>query len=159
MPIETIKLADIVIDEALQPHVAVNWDVTRDYGNLMREGAQFPPIRVYRIGGALKLSDGRHRVEARRFIRADDILAEVVEGSMRDALRHAVEFNAQHGLTFTREDQRRAIELYLQEPTMQGWSDRRIAERVHCSHTTVSAVRKKLYGPGPMSDRDEPVVS
>src|SRR3954452_5775355 len=78
MPIETIKLADIVIDEALQPRVAVNWDVTRDYGKLMREGAQFPPIRVYRIDGVLKLSDGRHRVEARKFIRADDILARPV---------------------------------------------------------------------------------
>jgi ParB-like chromosome segregation protein Spo0J len=145
----TLKLTAIAIDETLQPRVAINWDKVREYASHMRDGAQFPPIRVYRIkdSGTLVLSDGRHRYEARKFLRFDTIEADVRDGTMRDALRHAVEFNAQHGLAFTRSDQQRAIELYLKDTLLRSMSDRDIARHLHCSPTTVGTVRRRLYSP------------
>jgi ParB-like chromosome segregation protein Spo0J len=147
--VQTLQLTDIAIDETLQPRVEINWDKVHEYASHMRDGAEFPSIRVYRIkdSGTLVLSDGRHRYEARKFLRLDTIEADVRDGTMRDALRHAVEFNAQHGLAFTRSDQQRAIELYLKDTLLRSMSDRDIARHLHCSPTTVGTVRRRLYSP------------
>ena len=58
--VTTIPLADIIRDRALQPRVGTNRLVVSRYAQAMREGAQFPPVRVYRIkgDGRLVLSDG-----------------------------------------------------------------------------------------------------
>jgi hypothetical protein len=79
---------------------------------------------------------------------ADDIEADVRDGTMRDALQHACEANAQQGgLAFTREDQQRAIELYLKDERLRRLPDREIARRLHCSPTTIGAHRARLYPP------------
>jgi hypothetical protein len=150
--VTTIPLADIIRDRALQPRVGTNRLVVSRYAQAMREGAQFPPVRVYRIkgDGRLVLSDGWHRYDARKHVGATDIEAEVVDGTMRDALRHAIEFNAQHGLTFTREDQQRAIELYLKDDGLRQLPDREIARRLACSPTTIGTHRARLYPPKPI---------
>jgi hypothetical protein len=148
--IVTLRLVDIVCDHAIQPRVGLNDARACQYLRAMREGSEFPPIRVYRLqgDGRLILSDGWHRYEARRLMGADDIEADVRDGTMRDALRHACEANAQQGgLPFTRADQQRAIELYLKDEWLRGLSDREIARRLRCSNATIGAHRARLYPP------------
>jgi hypothetical protein len=145
--IVTLAIADIVLDTELQPRAMMSEAVVNDYADKMRDGAIFPPVVVYDVDGKKLLSDGWHRVRAHRRLGRKDIQAEVRQGTRDDALRHALEFNAIHGLNFTQADKQRAIETYLKHPEWRHLQDREIARRLGVSPTTVGTCRARLAGP------------
>jgi hypothetical protein len=136
-------LTHIVRDPDLRPRGAVDRTIVYKYADALREGATFPPILLLDVEGALLLVDGWIRVEAYQLSGRKQIAAEVLKGTKRDALCHALEFNALHG-NFTRGDMRRAVEIYLQDPEMGQWPDRRIARRLGISPSTVGNHRARL---------------
>ena len=123
----SIPLTDIK-DPGAQMRVEMRPETVNDYASDMLAGAVVPPVVLFFDGSDYWLADGFHRVEAARKIDRDSILAEVRNGTARDAILHGVGSNASHGLLRTQADKRRAIERLLTDPEWARWSDRKIAE-------------------------------
>ena len=51
-----IPLAQIMLDQRAQPRSALNTDLTAEYAEAMRTGAQFPPLTVFHDGKAYWLA-------------------------------------------------------------------------------------------------------
>jgi len=126
----------IRIDGGTQPRAALLIDVMEDYAEQMRNGVEFPPITVFFDGKEYWLADG---------VRPDDpIEAEVIQGTQSEAQWYSYGVNKAHGLRRTREDKERAIRAALTHPKGNELPDRRIADHVGVSPTTVGKVRKEL---------------
>ena len=145
--IQSIPLSSIK-DGGAQMRVEMRPEAISDYANDMLNGAVFPPIIVFYDGCDYWLADGFHRVEAVRKIGRETILAEIKEGSARDAILHGAGSNAVHGLRRTQADKRRAVERLLKDAEWARWSDRKIAEVARVDHKTVGAIRRELTGNG-----------
>jgi hypothetical protein len=109
-----------------------------------------PLLTAYFDGEHYWLADGFHRLQAyKQFVETTDldpprwIGVDVQEGTKRDALLHAAGANAQHGLSRSDDDKRRAVDTLLKDPEWSDWSDRAIARHCKVSHTLV-AVRRKI---------------
>jgi hypothetical protein len=143
--IEVIGLSRIK-DGGAQSRVEMRPETVHDYAEDMLNGAVLPPVIVYFDGTDCWLSDGFHRVEAARKIERDTILAEVREGSARDAILNGISSNATHGLRRTQADKRHAVERLLTDPEWARWSDRKIAEAARVDHKTVGKIRREMSG-------------
>jgi hypothetical protein len=124
---------------------------------------QMPPIVVYYDGSDYWLADGFHRVEAyTRFVDGCDssasprgLMAEVRQGTRRDAVLYACGANAAHGLRRTNADKRRAVETLLRDEEWRLWSNRKIADACAVDHKTVADVRDQLVATGEIPQSDE----
>lgn len=97
--------------DGLQTRVALDERTVAEYADAMREGATFPPVRVFREDGKLWLADGFHRVEAATRAGITRIDAEVTDGAFIDALRFALSCNTKHGKRVTNEDKQNAMRI------------------------------------------------
>jgi uncharacterized ParB-like nuclease family protein len=143
-----IPLKEIVATADTQMRVVgIDPGTVAAYAEDMAAGDTFPPVRLYADGGQYHLADGFHRVEAARQLGVETILAEVEQGTSRDATLAACAANATHGLRRTNEDKRRAITAMLQDPEWAKWSDRAIAKACAVDHKSVAKVRRELTAP------------
>lgn len=111
------------------------------YVEAARNGAEFPPIVVFRDqDGKHWLADGHHRLAVAEAIHEGEIKARVHEGGREQALLYAASSNDSHGLRRTNADKRRAVELVL-KACSSDWSDRRVAEACGVSHPFIARVR------------------
>jgi ParB-like nuclease domain len=127
--------------------VGIDPDTVVAYAEDMRAGATFPPIKVFYDGARYDPSDGWHRIDAARRVERTTILAEVLEGTSRDATLAACAANAAHGLRRSNDDKRRAILAMLRDPEWSTWSDRKIALACLVDHKSVAKVRRELTAP------------
>lgn len=91
-----IALADIRIDGGTQQR-PVEDAVVLKYKALMEDGVEFPPISVVHDGKDYFLFDGFHRYHAASKLKKTSILANVDEGTKRDAIWFSFNANAKHG--------------------------------------------------------------
>ena len=136
-----IALSQIKLDQRAQPRAALNTDLTAEYADAMKAGAQFPPLTVFHDGKAYWLADGFHRHYAATSIGARDIACIVKSGGLRDAILHSCQVNSAHGLRRSDEDKRRAVKVLLADHEWASWSDREIARRCQVSHEFVRKLR------------------
>ena len=136
-----IPLAQIMLDQRAQPRSALNTDLTAEYAEAMRTGAQFPPLTVFHDGKAYWLADGFHRHYAATSIGMRDIACFVKSGGMREAILHSCQANSVHGLRRSDEDKRRAVKVLLADKEWATWSDREVARRCQVSHEFVRKLR------------------
>jgi len=142
--IELLKLQAIRTDGDTQLRAETNQETIQQYAQDMRDGDEFPPIVVFYDGTNYWLSDGYHRYYAVMHLERDEILADIRDGSRRDALLYATEANRKHGMQLTNADKRRIVTLFLNDPEWTKWSDREIARRCGVSHTFVHSIRSSL---------------
>ena len=116
----------------------------REYSKVMKSGDNFPPVTVFHDKNQSKywLADGFHRCAAAAAAGLTEIKAEVLEGTRRDALLHAVGANAAHGVRRTNEDKRKAVFTLLTDEEWTKWSDHEIAKRTHTTQPFVSKLRR-----------------
>lgn len=141
---QMLSIAAIRLDERCQPRAAIDPELISEYANAMTDGAEFPPLTVFRDGSDYYLADGFHRIAAAEEAGIAHMVCTVERGSVRDAILHAVGANATHGQRRTNLDRRRAVETLLNDPEWARWSDNEIARRVQVSPTTVGTIRKSL---------------
>lgn len=141
---QMLSIAAIRLDERCQPRAAIDPELISEYANAMTDGAEFPPLTVFRDGSDYYLADGFHRIAAAEEAGIAHMVCTVERGSVRDAILHAVGANATHGQRRTNLDKRRAVETLLNDPEWSSWSDNEIARRVQVSPTTVGTIRKSL---------------
>ena len=96
------------------------------------------------------LADGFHRYWAAMAIEAKDLLCEVRQGTVRDAILYSVGANAKHGLRRTNADKRKAVLTMLTNPLVSvdddgnPWSNNAIAQRCQVDPKTVASVRSGM---------------
>jgi hypothetical protein len=149
MPTETqtLKLEQIRIDGGTQPRVAIDEQVVADYAESYSTGVSMPPVTVFFDGATYWLADGFHRYWANKRIDCEYIIAEVHQGTQRDAVLYSVGANAGHGLRRTNADKRKAVLTMLTDPNVchdesgTPWSDLAISRRCCVSAPFVAKMR------------------
>jgi len=157
--VQRFPLRDIIRDPKCQPRVKpLDNDHVEDLRTAKANGAKFPPVVIYREQFSLGkynlyLSEGFHRFEVYDLDAEEYIEAEVRDGTLDDAIVNAMASNCNHGLKRTSGDLKKAIVTLIEMKS--DWSDRRIADHVHASHSYVSQIHRDLT---PDDDRPEPKV-
>ena len=143
MSIETFDVGDLSRRvERLQVRAMISPAVVADYAAEMLAGAEFPPVVVFRDAhGVERLADGAHRLAASMRAERAEIQADVREGGLYDAIRHAVTANTAHGMRRTNSDKRMCVALALELPNADAMSDRDIAHLCGVTADLVGIVR------------------
>jgi len=141
---EVLELDLIVSDDELKVRVETDQQTVHDYYEAMvteDDVLKFPPLVVYFDGVYYWLADGHHRYWAifRRGFKK--VLVKVIDGSHDDAVLAAVKLNSKNGLRFNDDDWEKIIPLISQKEQWKNWSNRRLAEELNCSHSTVNKYR------------------
>lgn len=136
-----VNLKEIRIDGGTQGRVELNQDVVAEYAEIVRDGADLPPVTLFNDGTDLWMADGFHRFFGYMAADRASIPADVRVGSQRDAVLYSVGANTSHGLRRTNADKRKAVLTILGDPEWSQWSDRKIAEACGVGHPFVAAVR------------------
>lgn len=129
-----VPLSDLVLDEELQPRVAIDRAVLENYVQLLVDGVQFPPVVVFRDDACtLWLADGFHRWHAHKVLDADCINADVRDGSRRDALLYSLSANAKHGLQRGAGDYSRAYDTACRNGLVNAADSDAVQALLRCS--------------------------
>jgi hypothetical protein len=133
-------------DGGTQARAGLHEPTVTEYVEAMRAGEEFPAVVVFYDGTDYWLADGFHRQAATLYVGRDYIVADVRQGTKRDAVLYAVGANARHGLRRTDADKRRAVETLLRDDVWSKWSNREVARQCGVSKGFVGDVRAELTG-------------
>ena len=130
---EVLSLDRLVTDAGTQVRSAIDDDVVDEYVQALADGAQFPPVVVFRADGAEMLADGFHRVFAYRKAGRFEVPADVYHGTREEALWFALGANRAHGQRLSGTDKRTPSS----SPTVPGLTSARFASRARRLHPSV----------------------
>jgi ParB-like chromosome segregation protein Spo0J len=149
MKIRELPVDDLVLDPKMNLRDRLDQDTVERY---MEAWDRLPPVTVYEVEGEWLLADGIHRHAAAVTLGKSKIKAEVIKGTMEEALDFVAGANLHHGLPLTRAERRRAIELKLRLHHER--SDRHLAEELCVGRELVAKIRKQLVETGeiPLGD-------
>jgi hypothetical protein len=135
-----VRLATVVREPArlIRP---LQESVVEEYRQALDEGQELPPVEISYDGATIRLPNGQHRTEARHRRGEEWIDAKYHPGGMHEALLIAAKADRAVGLSRTRADKRRAVELLLGDPEYREWSDRKLASATGTSHTFVANLK------------------
>jgi hypothetical protein len=139
-----IGLDKIRIDCGTQARAEINQQTVSDYCEDITNGAVFPPVTVYHDGVDYYLADGFHRYFAYKSAGSPGIEANVVTGTLRDAILYSLSANNDHGLRRSNADKRKAVITMLQDFEWTEWSDREIAKACKVSNTLIGQIRSEM---------------
>jgi ParB-like chromosome segregation protein Spo0J len=137
-------LTDISLNKQTQSRVAICQDTVAEYAEAMLDGQAFPKLTVFFDGIHHYLVDGYHRYFAYKKAGVTEVSAEIINGTLRDAVLYAAGVNNSHGLRRTNEDKRKAVMTLLDDLEWCDWADTAIAKACNVSSMTVGRIRKSL---------------
>lgn len=143
---KAIKIKDIAIDGGTQQREKINDEIVAEYSEAMKCGAKFTPVTLFFDGVRYWLADGFHRYHASKDAGMLDILADVHEGTKRDARLFSASANGTHGMRLSNADKRRSVLVLLIDKEWSAWSDNRIARHCHVTQPFVSKLRNEEKG-------------
>lgn len=144
---KAVSIKNIAIDGDTQQREQINLDIVAEYAEAMRCGAKFPAVTLFFDGAQYWLADGFHRYHATKEVPALDILADVREGTKRDARLFSAGANGTHGQRLSNSDKRKSVLVLLLDKEWSQWSNRDIAKHCHVSHEMVNKLRKDIESP------------
>lgn len=142
---QKIYLSTVIVNKDYQPRVQLNEQEVQNYMDLIQQGAEFPPIVVFKQAESYILASGFHRFEAHKRLELTDINAEIREGSHLEILIEAIQSNARHGIRLTNDDKWHSVTLILRDSEGKNWSDNHIATLCGVSNHLVKKVRLELF--------------
>jgi len=151
---KTINIKTINIGSGeLQSRAAINNDIVTEYAEAIKAGAEFPAVVVFNDGAENWLADGFHRFHAHSQAGKTSILADVRQGTNRDAILYSLGANGTHGLHRTNADKRKAVATMLNDFEWAAWSSNAIAKACGVSHTFVDSIRASPAILQPLQDK------
>ncbi len=147
-----LPLDQIRIDGGTQPRVAIGEQIVGEYAELYGSGVELPPVTVFFDGATYWLADGFHRYHASRRADRDEILADVHQGTLRDAILYSVGANTAHGLRRTNADKRKAVLTLLKDEKWSEWTNCEIARQCGVDETMVRRMRDRHTSAKPKYD-------
>lgn len=142
-----LNLHLLVLDPRVQSRVAISEDTVTEYAHDVAAGDQFPPITVHFDGVNYYLSEGFHRYHAHRRAEKTSIVANVIPGTLRDAILFSLAANAKHGLRRTPADKRKSVQTMLDDPEWSQWNNSEIAKHCGVSAPFVKSMRDAQANP------------
>ena len=139
-----LPLDQIVDDIELLMRVSISKETVAEYAKAMKDGSVFPPVEVMDVDGELFLTNGFHRLRARKQCNAATILAYVSTGSYEDAQDAAARGDAHSELTLARTnaDKNKVVNMLIRMERHMGESARVIAKVAGVHHKIVDKLRK-----------------
>lgn len=137
-----IEISRIRIDGGTQPRAELNQETVAEYRDAYLAGATMPPVTLFFDGAHYWLADGFHRFFAAKEAGKEQIVEDVIPGTVRDAILYSLSANSRHGLKRSNADKRRAVEMLLSDAEWSKWSSREIAKACAVSHEFVSQLRE-----------------
>lgn len=145
--IEVLPINSIRRDGGTQTRLRVDPEVISDYAALMMGGTDFPPVRVWFDGLAYWLSDGFQRIQAAVQCGFEEVKAEIVAGTLDDAVWDSYGANSHHGVRRTRAEVSIIVGRALQHPRAVKLSNVQIAKHLGIPETTLRRWRARLSSP------------
>jgi transposase-like protein len=142
--ITEFPIRSIRVDGETQGLVAVDPKVIDEYVGHFREGAEFPPVRVWFDGTECWLSDGFQRVEAAKRAGLESIRAEVLYGCLSDAQWDSYGANSKHGSRRTSEDAKAILGRALCHSRSSQMSNYELAKHLNIPESTLRRWRKQI---------------
>ena len=139
-----LMIQEIRRDGGTQGRAALNASVVRQYAALMRDEIPFPPVRVWFDGSSYWLADGFHRVAAASAAGLTQISAQVLHGSLSDAIWDSCTTNSTHGFRRSSADIAAILKRALEHPNACTMSNVELARYLGLPETTVRRWRKRL---------------
>ena len=147
MKTKAVKLSEIVIDEGTQQREKTDHSAVDEFAEALRCGAKFPAVTLFFDGAQNFLADGFHRYWAHKAVEGMlDILADVHEGTQRDALWYSAGANNAHGIRPSIGDKRKSILVLLLDAEWAKLTDTAIASHCHATGAYVGQLRGKIDG-------------
>lgn len=149
----SLPLAKLRLDSGTQCRVETREDKATEYAELLLAGQELHGLGgreypvVYHDGKCYWLAHGFHRYRAHQIAERKHLLCEVLEGTVRDAILHAVGANAANGLPRSNADKRRAVLVLLTDEEWSEWPNTTIAERTGTTEGYVRKLRRELAEP------------
>lgn len=140
---QTVKFKEIVIDRNLNPRLELDEETIEHYIDVFD---QLPPVILYETERGKLLTDGFHRHQAAKALGKKEMVAELRQGTYREAMEFAALANLQHGKPLTTKERSRVAETMLL--LHSDWADREIGRRCGTSQPTVGNIRKRLEAEG-----------
>jgi ParB-like chromosome segregation protein Spo0J len=137
-----LNINSIRIDGGTQSRVEINNETVSDYAEAVKVGIEFPPVVVFHDGADNWLADGFHRFHAHKHAGKASIAADILQGSVRDAILYSLAANGTHGLRRSNADKRKSVQTLLTDPEWSEWSDRKIADACGVTHPFVANLRR-----------------
>lgn len=130
----------------VQPRAGIDMEWVRQLSEFRKEGSEFPPIKVFQTPeGRLIGAEGHHRSLAMFKADEDQILCDVVDGTMEDAIVYAAGSNRSNGVKpMGPKDITKAIEMLLAIDDWWRKSTTIIAKHVGCSSNKVTKIRARI---------------
>lgn len=143
--LRTLAIHDLSLKVELQPRASTDAKTVKQYADDMARGVEYDPIEVVQIDAdTLVVTDGHHRVLAKKQAAMVKVEARVYQGDMDLARLLAARANAKHGMRRRREDVQHQIELVLESAEGRKWSNNQIAKWIGVSHTTINSARATI---------------
>jgi hypothetical protein len=139
-----LPIASIRRDGGTQIRVEFDETTADEFAEMLVDGHEFPPVVVFFDGADYWLADGFHRMRAHERAWREEIVADVREGSLRDAILYAVGANAAHGIRRTNKCKKNAVLTLLRDAEWSQWTDSEIARRCAVHQTTVMRHRHEI---------------
>lgn len=164
--LETVPIRDIVLRTSFQVRIKYDNRAITDYATAYKSGAHMPPLKVGKIGKALVLLDGWHRLAALE--KLGETLAQVEIIPCKDdldALWLAASSNLTHGLRLKRPEKVAVFKAYIRAGKHMKHRDRiksyrEMASDLNgaCSYGSVRNWMKRFYPSifRKMGDQDNP---
>jgi hypothetical protein len=157
-PPQLLRLDQLRLDGGTQFRVSEPEGVIATYADaLLRKTphgepkpAPVPPAVVFfdREEHAHWLADGFLRLLAHRRIKADRMPCHVLRGTLRDAIRYALQANGSHGCHRTHEDILNAFLAAMRDHIWGSWANTRLAELLNVSESTIRRCREECERDG-----------
>lgn len=140
-----LRVDEIEATSATQVRVRINDELVSEYAEDMKNGAIFPPLVCFAEQGSSRyiLADGFHRLAAAVRAELKEIPVKLHEGSLGDALDHALGANATNGARRSSADKRHAVQLALKDPRHQKLTLREVAELCVVSKSLVHDIKQE----------------
>lgn len=110
---KTIRITDIVQNEALQVRNRVDQGTVKRYASVYACGNKMPPVQVAVVNDAYVLTDGWHRLAALEQLGRTDVEAEVIPAKERDLAWLAAKANLAHGLPLKAKEYREVFRAFI----------------------------------------------
>jgi DNA-binding NarL/FixJ family response regulator len=134
LEVQYIPVADLTLDDALQPRCEIDVSLIEDYAALLMEGTELPPLAVFRdAANRLWLADGFHRLRAHQTLDRTEVPCLVHSGERAEAIRHSVIANAAHGKPRSRGDLARSYDILKREGLVEPGDADRVQALLQCS--------------------------
>jgi transposase-like protein len=139
-----LRINDIRRDGSTQTRRWLDASVVRRYCALLKQGANFPPVRVWFDGINYWLVDGFHRVAAAESAGFKYVTAEILHGPLEAAIWDSFSANSRHGLPRKRSDLVAIIGRAIKHTQAASMSNVDIAKHLGVTETTIRRWRRRL---------------